>query len=61
MTPTHETLHGDTHLWTGEAAPCWHCGTPTRWLDLAFEAPLCPGRCSDAKAREYAAAGSGWT
>lgn len=32
---------------------CWHCDNPTLWLELAFEVPLHPGRCSDAKWAEY--------
>jgi endogenous inhibitor of DNA gyrase (YacG/DUF329 family) len=33
--------------------PCWHCGRPTCWVELSFEAPLCPGPCTDVKWTEY--------
>lgn len=59
MTPTErEQMAGelDTHVWIADETPCWHCEAPTHWLDLAFEVPLCPGRCHDVKWREYAAA-----
>lgn len=36
-----------------EPRPCWHCGRPSRWLELNFEAPLHPGACSDAKDVEW--------
>lgn len=41
-------------IWTPYEKPCWHCGEPTTWVDLDFEAPLHPGRCSEAKWDEYA-------
>lgn len=39
--------------WTGHYQPCWHCEKPCIWVDCAFEAPLHPGRCSEAKQDEY--------
>lgn len=36
-----------------EPRPCWHCGQPTRFLEVNFEAPLCPGACTEAKEAEY--------
>lgn len=36
-----------------EARPCWHCEHPTRFLEVNFEAPLCPGACTEAKEEEY--------
>lgn len=32
---------------------CWHCGKPTVWIEINFEAPLCLGACTDAKWKEY--------
>ena len=32
---------------------CWHCGKPTVWVEINFEAHLCLGACTDAKWREY--------
>jgi hypothetical protein len=43
----------DGFLWVPFAKPCWHCGEPTCWIDLAFETNLCPGRCSEKKYDEY--------
>jgi len=37
----------------GPRRPCWHCGQPTRFVEVAFEAPLHPGACEEAKDREY--------
>jgi hypothetical protein len=44
------------HVWTDEERECWHCAEPTKWLELAFEAPLHPGPCTDAKYEELAEA-----
>lgn len=33
--------------------PCWHCGRPTQWVELNFEAHLCSEECVDAKWKEY--------
>ncbi|GJF04992.1 hypothetical protein [Pseudonocardia sp. D17] len=33
--------------------PCWHCGQPTRYVEINFEAPLHPGPCADQKEIEY--------
>lgn len=44
------------HVWTDDEQRCWHCDQPTRWLELAFEAPLHPGECTRAKYRELAEA-----
>lgn len=33
--------------------PCWHCGAPTRYVEVNFEAPLCPGACTDEKDAAY--------
>lgn len=41
-------------LWTTEARPCMQCGQPTTWLDIDFEGPLHPGRCSQAMWDHYA-------
>lgn len=41
------------HILGTEPRMCWHCDNPTLWLELAFEVPLHPGRCSDAKWAEY--------
>ena len=41
-------------LWTPEAQPCMQCGEPTTWLDIDFEGPLHPGRCSQATWDQYA-------
>lgn len=40
------------HIWTDDEQKCWDCGYPTRWVELAFEAPLHPGECTDRKYRE---------
>ena len=40
------------HVWTDDERPCWDCGEPTKWVELAFEAPLHPGECTDRKYRE---------
>jgi hypothetical protein len=34
-------------LWVPYWRPCMECGEPTTWIDLSFEAPLHPGRCSE--------------
>jgi hypothetical protein len=36
-----------------EPRPCWHCSAPTRFLEINFEAPLCPGACTEAKEADY--------
>lgn len=46
----------DNHVEGSEELPCWHCEQPTRWLELAFEAPLHPGECTEAKYAELAEA-----
>lgn len=33
--------------------PCWHCGEPTTFVEINFEAPLHPGPCTDQKEVEY--------
>lgn len=33
--------------------PCWVCKTPTPWIELSFEAHLCPGECNDIAWRDY--------
>lgn len=39
--------HGlDGFVWTTVGQPCTQCGELTSWLDIAFEARLCPGACS---------------
>jgi hypothetical protein len=48
----HLDVIGDK-LYIEQEEPCWHCGKPTHWVDLDFEAPLCFGECSRAKWREY--------
>ncbi len=51
---TDERDQGD-NLWTPSWRPCWHCGEPTHFVEIHFEAPLCPGRCTDVKWEEYLA------
>ncbi len=54
MEPPYDTLikgYGDN--------PCWHCNTPTRWVDVYFEAPLCSAECAEAKWAEYGEAERG--
>lgn len=41
-----------------EPKPCFVCGTPTQWVDLCYEAPLCSVEC-DLKAAKDAAKLSG--
>jgi len=36
-----------------EAKPCWQCGTPTRFVELNFEAHVCSEACNDAAWRDY--------
>lgn len=36
-----------------EAKPCWHCETPTRLIEICFEAYLCSEECVRAKDAEY--------
>ena len=33
--------------------PCWHCGEPTVFVEISFEANLCSEECVDAKWKEY--------
>jgi len=33
--------------------PCWNCGTPTRWYEVNYEAPLCSEECVAQKDKEY--------
>lgn len=33
--------------------PCMHCGHPTPWVDLCFEAHLCSEECSEAAWQEF--------
>ena len=28
------------HIWAWRPAPCWHCGKPTHWVEVNFEARL---------------------
>jgi len=37
-----------------EPKPCFMCGTPTQWVDLGYEGPLCSVGCDQAAA-EHAA------
>lgn len=34
-------------------APCWVCGTLTRYIEIGFEAPTCPGICDWAATEAY--------
>ncbi len=43
----------DHFIWVPYERDCWHCGQPTTWIDVDFEAALHPGRCSEAKWDEY--------
>jgi hypothetical protein len=37
------------HIEGEHAANCWHCGRLTRFIEINFEAYLCPGDCTAAK------------
>lgn len=41
------------HIRGDFARPCMRCGTPTGWLELNFQGPLCPGDCTDAMWTEF--------
>ena len=43
----------DSFLWVPFEEECWHCGQPTTWVDIDFEARLHPGPCSERKWDEY--------
>jgi hypothetical protein len=43
----------DGFIWVPYSRPCWHCQESTTWVDLAFETPLHPGPCSQAKWDEW--------
>lgn len=48
-----ESWHNSHIVANGEVGSCWHCELPTRFVDLAFEARLHPGLCTDVKWDEY--------
>ena len=33
--------------------PCWHCGEPTVFVEISFEAAMCSDECNVAKWKEY--------
>lgn len=35
------------HIWMPEPDCCIECGQPTHYAELSFEAPLCPGACTE--------------
>jgi hypothetical protein len=41
------------NIWVPDPRPCWNCGDETHYVEIHFEAPLCPGRCTDVKWAEY--------
>lgn len=43
----------DGFVWTTAGSRCRGCGEYTSWIDLAFEAPLCPGACSQKAQDDY--------
>ena len=43
----------DDHLWFEDPRPCWNCGAATNYVEVHFEAPLCPGICTDTKWTQY--------
>ncbi len=47
-------FEGDEYLrHTGGPGLCWHCGHPTPWLSISFEAHICSEECGRAKWDEY--------
>lgn len=36
----------------GNPHPCWHCGEPTNWWDIAYGTPICSEECLTAKDKE---------
>lgn len=41
-------------IWTPYYLPCFVCGEDTTWVDLSFEGPIHPGRCSERAWDDYA-------
>lgn len=41
-------------IWVPYWRPCFVCGEDTTWIDLSFEAPVHPGRCSERGWDDYA-------
>lgn len=41
------------HITSEHEKPCWRCGNPTRFIDIDFQAHLCPGACTEAKTEEF--------
>jgi hypothetical protein len=44
----------DGFLWVPRYDACMVCKEPTTWIDLAFEGPIHPGRCSERMQDDYA-------
>jgi hypothetical protein len=44
------------HIWAWRPASCWHCGRPTHWVEINYEARLHRGRCTREKDAEFHAA-----
>lgn len=38
---------------SGPAQPCWHCGQPTQFISIDFQAYIHPQVCADAKWAEF--------
>ncbi len=49
------------HIWCAVSGLCIICHLPTQWVELNFEAPLCPEPriCTDAMWAQYEAALAG--
>lgn len=43
----------DNFIISDTPGPCWHCAAPTFYVEISFEAHLCPGACADAKWEDY--------
>lgn len=49
-----EVMGLNDFIWVPYDQPCFVCGQPTTWIDLAFEGPVHPGRCSERAWDDYA-------
>lgn len=43
----------EDHIWVAHHQTCVICNQNTTWVELNFEAPLCPGACTEAMWDEY--------
>lgn len=43
----------DNFIVSDTPGACWHCGSPTFYTEINFEASLCSDECREAKVREY--------